>query len=185
MIPSIFDNFLLPGSQYCESLILSPEHSWKGFANKRDDKNLDSNDAIDTCCHSLIECDESESFEWDQPTDWNFSDCNCVNEFQKCLQNLNAPLANELVLHHFLNTTQCYINYHPIVKCDGIWLYPISNVTRNMYLSMNITEIENRCSAYEFDKSQPKKIQVVDFILTQRSHGHWRLLAGSHYFGYF
>lgn len=123
---------------------------------------------MDGCCHSLLKCNIFKRFtaldlKSSRMIHWSRQHCDCVYFFKICLDNLNTTLSNEVALLHSVNTTECYTNDHPIIKCKKFESYPewkapflrfASQAERNRFI--------NRCSKYELDKNKPKQVQLRD-----------------------
>lgn len=115
------------------------------------------------CCRSHYECEAHKKIEMNLPTEWKVWHCDCEANFRKCLHNLNTQLANDFVFVHYLNTTKCYAEDHPIVKCEKF--ESIFEPKTQFQRSPNSRELGNncyRCIQYELNKSLPKQYQLFD-----------------------
>lgn len=171
MISSVlfYDSSFL-GTKFCESILLPTEHALKksleaAFVNANRATHFDENDQIDACCRTLHKCDAHKHIALNQANDslWNVRHCDCVLFFQICLNHLNTSSAHEVAFLHSINTTKCYKNDHPIIKCIKFETYSESTDPFRTYV--NTAERENffnRCSKYELNENQPQQLQIRD-----------------------
>ncbi len=128
----------------------------------KQDTHLDDRGRLDSCCRSLHKCDAYENIELNN-NDSNILQCECVHSFRICLKQLNTSLASDFAFIHSINTTKCYAKGHPIIKCVKLEAYvgSASQYLRLMDSTLSETFFK-RCSKYEFDESQPQKLQIFD-----------------------
>lgn len=130
----------------------------------KNDSNWDDSDRLDFCCRSLHKCDAHKNVELDYSADKNIQHCECVHYFRICLKNLNTSLSSEVAFIHSINTTKCYAEYHPIVKCVKFenYLGQTADQYQEFFSFSYDVQFFNRCTKYEFDESQPRKMQLID-----------------------
>lgn len=152
-------------TKFCASILLPTENTLKKsldatFLNGKKGTNSEEGDHVDSCCRSLHKCDAHKHSELNYTNEWNIRHCECVYVFRACLKNLNTSLSNRLLFIHSINATKCYAKDYPIVKCAKLeaYLEPIIGVLK----FTSSSEILNRCSRYELDISQPRKLQLFD-----------------------
>lgn len=96
--------------------------------------------------------------------EWNIRHCDCVRLFQICLKNLNSSLSNEVALLYSLNARECYSEDHPNTGCTQ-FEHISDEIKVQLSRFMKSSERETyfkRCVQYALDKSQPKRIQIID-----------------------
>lgn len=158
----------LLGTKYCESILLPTENTLKKslqatLSSVRNDSSLDDKNSLDSCCRSLNKCDAYETNELNSTNDRSILHCDCVMSFRTCLKKLNTSLSSNLAFIHSINATKCYAKDYPIVKCAKQ-----EEITGSASQHLRFTNLTlpdtffNRCTKYEFDESQPKKLQILD-----------------------
>lgn len=129
------------------------------FFNVRNDTYVDHEDRLDSCCHFLHKCNAHKN----DANYRNILHCECVYSFRICLKKLNTSLASHLAFIHSINTTKCYAKNHPIIKCVKLEEYVGSASQYPRFLNLTLKNVFfNRCTKYEFDESQPQKLQLFD-----------------------
>lgn len=128
----------------------------------------DGTQRIDLCCRTLHKCDAQIKHTLNETIEVKYSNCDCAISFLTCLKNLNTDLSNELSLMFTINNTKCYSNDHPIVNC--VKYEEINNI--NLMNFTKIDERENyfkRCSKYNVDPTQKKRLQFFDLPFNKSS----------------
>lgn len=123
---------------------------------------LGTNGNLDFCCRSHYECSHYK-FASNDTNDSNYWNCECESKFRTCLQQVNTVQANELGFGRSVYVQQCISEDYPIVKC--IQYEEFLNPTSRFEGSPNKRDFElnyARCLQYEFDETQPKKVQLFD-----------------------
>lgn len=137
------------------------------FTYEKKGTHLDDSDRLDLCCRSLQKCDAFKRIELNSRSEWNVQHCECVHSFRTCLKNLNSIPSNELSFLHSMNTSKCYAKENPIIKCVKKETYSISQIQFLQFIdSIQHRKYVDRCSKYELDQSQPKKLQLFDLPLS-------------------
>lgn len=156
-------------TMFCESILSPNEKALKksleaSFVNNvKSDTRLDEIDHLDLCCRSFYKCNSYKNIEFNYTNERNIGHCDCEYFFRACLNNLNTTLSNEIGFIHIVNTTKCYANDYPIVKCIKFDTFSESN-DQFPQLS-NSTEREkfsSRCFKYKLDESKTKRVQLFD-----------------------
>lgn len=167
--------FFLGTTNYCESVLLFNEDTWKkalqaSFGYVTNNTDLNGNERLDACCRLIHKCDAQKQVELQQSnSEWNVKHCECVHTFRTCLRNLNTTASNELSFIHSLHATKCYAKDHPIVKCVKIETFSEPHAQFFQIMDSNIRErFHYRCSNYELDKTQPQRIQLFDLQFSYR-----------------
>lgn len=122
---------------------------------------LGGKDRTDLCCRSLHKCDAHERVELNLTNVWPLWHCECVDSFYTCLNNLNTTISNEFVFIHSINTTKCFLNDHPIIKCNKFETYS----DLQLFKLSNFDEREKyfkRCIKYELDQNRTEEMQIFD-----------------------
>ncbi|KAG4077856.1 hypothetical protein HA402_013790 [Bradysia odoriphaga] len=86
-----------------------------------------------------------------------------LHRTRTCLKKLNTSLSSDLAFIHSINATKCYATDYPTIKC--VKQEELTGTASQHLRFMNSTLADiffNRCTKYEFDESQPKKLQVFD-----------------------
>lgn len=154
-------------TKFCKSILLPTEDTLKKalqstFINAKSDTALDGTNRIDLCCRTLHKCDALKRHELNHTNLWPMWHCECVRSFHTCLNNLNTTLSNEFAFIHSVNTTKCFSNDHPIVKCKRLQQYSDSS---KLFKSSNLDELEKhfkRCIKYELNLNQREELQIFD-----------------------
>lgn len=160
----------LSDTKFCDSVLLPTEITPKRlfestFVTVKKGTYLNDSDHLDLCCRSLHKCEAHKHIEFNYTIEAYIRHCECEYLFQKCLENLNSSLSNELGFIHSLNTSKCYKIDYPIIKCVQFDPYRVdSEVTSNLQFldSDEHKSLFDRCLKYDLDQSQPKKIQMFD-----------------------
>lgn len=158
--------FTFLDTKYCESILLPTENTLKKaldstFIKTKSGTHSDESDRIDLCCRSLLKCNAFKRNDLNQSVEWNIYQCECVDLFKICLKNLNTTLSNDVRFIYSINARKCFANDYPIVECAEY--EKISTTKIQFFTSLNESEIYyKRCLKYEFDKSQPKQLQIFD-----------------------
>lgn len=138
------------------------------FINAKKGTYLDEKDHLDACCRSFHKCNAFKHIEFNHTNNW--SHCDCIHFFQKCLKNSDTSLSNELAFIHSINATKCYAKDYPITKCIKFESYPEWKAPFLRFVnSAEREKFFNRCSKYELDERQPQRIQLFD--LPYNYHG--------------
>lgn len=157
--------FLFADAKYCKSILTPTENAFKQTLQSTfvHAKTGAHEERVDLCCRSLHKCDAIKNNELNKTIASQFSNCECVWQFQTCLNNLNTTTANELSLLFLINTTKCLSNEYPIIKCNR------HEDIRDEELNLsNLYEREKylkRCIVYEIDRSRKKELQFFDVPL--------------------
>lgn len=166
-------------TKYCFSILRPTEYNLKKslqstFVNTKNETIFDEKYSIDLCCRFLYKCDAHKRhiIELNQKntSEWIFWHCDCVRSFQTCLNNLNTKLSNEFAFIYSINTTKCFSNDHPIVKCNIFEENPES--VKTFFELANLEEREKyfkRCKSYELDESVRKELQLFDIPFNNES----------------
>lgn len=157
------------GTKFYESILLPTKHTLTkslrtALFSARNDSSLNEENRLDLCCRSLYKCDAYKINELNGTIDRSsFLHCYCALSFRTCLKKLNTSLSSDLAFIHLINATKCYATDYPIVKCDKQEEVTRSAIQHLRFLNSTLADILfNRCTKYEFDESQPKKLQVFD-----------------------
>lgn len=157
-------------------------------------KELGTNGDLDLCCRNHYECSHW-MFNSNRTTDAKYWNCECESKFRTCLAKVNTPLSNELGFGRSVYVKQCISKDYPIVKC--VQYEEFLNPAHRFEGSPNKQDFEAnhaRCLQYQFDETQPKKIQLFDLPFNysglssieiqrlKRNHGVRGLLSKVHGF---
>lgn len=105
-------------------------------------------------------------FKFNQTNDWHIMNCDCEQSFEICLKNVNTALSNDVAYVQSINTTQCYSNDHPIIKCIKFETYSESSVPLVQFLDQPQREkYLKRCVKYQLDENRSKELQFFDMHL--------------------
>lgn len=154
-------------TRFCEPILKSTESALiktleASFVSKSVTR-LDEKDNSDFCCRSLLKCNSYKNIQYNYTNDWNIRQCDCEYFFRTCLDNLNTTLAKEFAFIHIANTTKCYANDYPIVKCIKFDTYLESNDQFSRFSSLSEREqFARRCLKYKLDETKTKQIQLFD-----------------------
>lgn len=155
--------FSILDATFCESILLPTEATWKQsfdatFVNS---KKLIANetDRVNLCCRSLHKCDAHKHIELNYTNKSYIRHCECIHSFQNCLENLNTSLSMELAFIYSINTTRCYAEDYPIIKCKTFDAGPKE---LESLPTVVIHSSFNRCIKYNINRDQPKIIQIFD-----------------------
>lgn len=129
---------------------------------------MDEKTNVDLCCRSLFKCDALKHIELNHTNDNTIRNCECVHSFQTCLQNLKTSLSHALAFIHTINTTKCYANDHPMIKCTEFEAHGLDQLLK-FNNSSERKKIGKRCIKYELDGSKAKEIQTFDLPLNKNA----------------
>lgn len=172
---------LISDTKFCASILSPTEDALKkslesAFINNvKTDTRFDDKDNVDLCCRSFYKCNSFKSIELNYTTTVrNIRHCDCEYFFRTCLNNLNTTLSNEIGFIHTLNTTKCYANDYPIIKCITF----DTNLESNVQFSSE--RFSNRCAKYQLDENKTKRVQLFDLsfhgIASARINGNSSIL---------
>lgn len=137
------------------------------FIYEKKGTHLNDSDRLDSCCRSFHKCDAFERIEFNSSNEQNMKHCECVHSFRTCLKKLNSILSNELSFLHSINTSKCYAIDNPIIKCIKTESYSRSEIQFLLFINaIQRRTFVDRCSKYELDQSQQKKLQLFDLPLS-------------------
>lgn len=153
------------GTNFCSSLLLSEEmrisvNELAKIYTERKDLGVNGN--VDACCRSHYDCSRAK-FETNTTNNSKHWDCECEAKFRTCLRKVNTPLSSELGFGRSVYVKQCISKDYPIVKC--VQYEEFLNPSHRFEGSPNKRDSEAnyaRCLQYQFDETQPKKIQMFD-----------------------
>lgn len=150
------------GTYFCESILLPTKGTLKK-SFKASFVRSNKIDQVDSCCRSFHKCDAHKSVEFNRTSEWDIPHCECIYSFRTCLGHLNNSLTNKFTHIHSINTTKCYANDYPIVKCSKF--DELTNDEVEFLKFSNSDEHEkyfNRCSKYHLDETKPQQLQLYD-----------------------
>lgn len=158
-------------TKYCQSLLLPTDYQLKKtldstFVPSKSGTNLNEKDQIDLCCRSLYKCNAHKQNELNQTIAWNIRHCDCLHSYRICLKHLNTTISNKINFVYSLNTTKCYSNDHPIIKCIEFEKYP-DTMSFKMINHDEHEKYFKRCLKYAVDQNRKKELQIFDMPLNE------------------
>lgn len=138
---------------------------------------------METCCSSLLQCDEQKRAELKGDfIEDGIRHCECEKKFAKCLTDAEFASIMSFGKDYFTKTVKCYSVDHPIIKCEQYKCYYQPNTKFNQYPSGHVKEAI-RCVEYQLDESKPKIYQTFELPFYYEGFDDyvWLQIEAEHY----
>lgn len=132
---------------------------------------------MDNCCRFVHKCDAKKRAELNLTTMSPLWNCECINSFYTCLDNVNTTTSNKFALIHSINTTECYQYDYPIIQCERFQEYSniqtfLSLALLKFYNSDQLEKYFKRCMIYKLDRNRGKILQNFDVPFSTQTTGN-------------